>query len=263
MVELTNEEKELALSEAMVKKHARLEEDRKKRIAEEKKNDWRRAWTANELYTYAAYRATQFLRYESGDQTVEFFPKEFQKDAITALSLYFTNSPGFEELDNKKYNSTGLEFSLQKGIWLWGNPGVGKTLFMRMFSRNKRLCYDVVECPKIVAGYIKFGEDHISRYGQIIPADGKSFSNFFQETKGICYNDFGTEVSQAKFYGTPVNVMESIFMDTYERHVPFFNRHVTTNLTFDQVKETYGVRITDRIKQCFNIIEIKGDSIRK
>ena len=263
MIELDDQEKEIALAEAMIKKHARIEEQRKKRLSEEKRNDHKNPWTPNELYLFARMRATQLIRYETGDMSAEFEPKDFQKDAITALSLYFSNAPEFEQLDPALYNDTGFGFSLQKGIWLWSNPGQGKTLMMQMFSRNKRLCYLIAQCSKIVSGYVKYGDEHITHYSRIKKAEVKAYDNFFQEEEGVCYNDLGTETLQAKHYGTAINVMESILLDTYEQRVPFFHRHVTTNLTFDQVKEKYGVRITDRIKQCFNIIQIKGESVRK
>lgn len=246
----------------MVKKHAVLEDQRKKRLAQQKMSDWTKPWTPNELYSFARVRATEIVRGETGRHDIEFNPVDFQKDAITALCLYFSDSPEFEKLSSKIYNSTGLPFSLQKGLWLWSNPGCGKTLMMRMFSRNKRLCYTLAECPKIVAGYVKNGDDHISHYSRVIKPDVKAYSNFFQEDVGVCYNDLGIETLQAKHYGTAINVMETILLDTYEARVPFFHRHVTTNLTFDQVREKYGVRITDRIKQCFNVIEIKGETLR-
>lgn len=262
IVELTDEEREFALKEAMVKKHTILEDQRKKRLADQRAADWRRPWNPKQLYEFAKLRADELVKFETGDQSKEFQPTKEQKDAINALSLFFTESELFEKLDVKKYNTLDYPFSLQKGLWLWGNPGVGKTLLMKMFSRNKRLCYRVVECPKIVSGYVKSGDDHISHYSRIIKADAKAYSNFFQSEEGICYNDLGIESPQAKHYGTGINVMESILLDTYEARVPFFHRHVTTNLTFDQVKEKYGIRITDRIKQCFNVIEIKGESVR-
>jgi DNA replication protein DnaC len=261
MVELSDDEKEIALKEAMIKKHAVLEDQRRKRLADQKASDWRLPWNPKQLYEYAKMRANELIRFESGDNTKEFIPTANQKDAINALSLYFTNSELFETIDVKKYNTMDFPFSINKGLWMWGNPGVGKTLLMKMFSRNKRLCYRVVECPKIVQGYVKHGDDHINHYSRCIP-DIKSYSNFFQDMVGVCYNDLGIETLQAKHYGTAINVMESILLDTYENKVPFFQRHVTTNLTFDQVKEKYGVRITDRIKQCFNVIEIKGESLR-
>lgn len=261
-IELSEDEKDIALKEAMVKKHARMEDDRKKRLAAEKQNEHLKPWTPGELYKFARLRATEIVRGETGRLDKIFEPFEFQRDAITALTLYFSNDPEFEKLSSKKYNSIGFDLSLQKGLWLWSNPGCGKTLMMRMFSRNKRLCYRVVECPKIVAGYVKNGDEHIAGYSKVIKPDAKSYDNFFQEEMGVCYNDLGIETLNAKHYGTAINVMETILLDTYEAKVPFFHRHVTTNLTFDQVKEKYGVRITDRIKQCFNVIEIKGESVR-
>lgn len=246
----------------MVKKHQRLEDQRKKRLAQEKIDSWKKPWNANSLYDFVRQRATEMIRYETGRSKLVFEPTEFQKDAITALSLYFSNSPEFEKLDPNKYNSIGLALSLQKGLWLWSNPGCGKTLMMNMFSKNKRLSYLVVECPKIVSGYVKNGDDHISYYSRIIKSETKSFENFFQDETGICFNDLGIETLQAKHYGTAINVMETILLESYEARVPFFHRHVTTNLTFDQVKEKYGVRITDRIRQCYNVIEIKGESVR-
>lgn len=262
MVDLTDDEKELAIAEAMVKKHARLEQDRKKRLAEEKRKDISLAWTPNELYQYARFRASLFIQHETGIAGAQFEPTEFQKNIITALALYFSEAKEFEKLKPKEFNSTGLPFSLQKGIWLWGNPGVGKTLMMEMFSINKRQSFRVVQCPKIVFGYVKYGDEHVTHYCHV-DAEAPGASNFFQDKIGYCYNDLGTENTQAKYFGNTINVMEQIFLNTYENRVPFFHRHVTTNLTFDQVKDLYGVRVTDRIKQCFNVFEIKGDSLRR
>lgn len=261
-VQLTSAEVDAAIEEAKKKKQGELEFLRQKKIAAVFENDQRRPWTINELYAYARVRATQILRLETGDQSIVFEPKPEQEKVILALSLYFTNSPGFEKLNESDYNNNGLKFSLNKGIWLWGNPGVGKTLMMQMFSRNRRLCYSVVQCPKIVFGYSKGGDEHIAPYGKIIPESEDGLS-FYQNQRGICYNDLGVETSPAKHYGTPINVMETIFLDAYENKVPFWQRHVTTNLTVDQLKEKYGIRFTDRVKQCFNIIDVKGESLRK
>jgi hypothetical protein len=262
-VDLTDEEKDLAIQEAMVKKHAKLEDDRRKRLAIEKQKDLRREWNAVELYDYARGRATEIIRLETGNPSAIFEPMQWQQKALQALSLYFTKSVYFEELNPVEYNSNPeLDFSLNKGLWLFSNPGQGKTLMMDMFSRNKRLCYRVVQCPKIVQGYVKYGEEHIQPYSNQFKESPQPF-NYFQGSSGICYNDLGTEPEKAINYGNSINVMETIFLNTYENKVPYHHRHVTTNLTFDQVKQMYGVRFVDRIKQCFNIIEIKGESLRK
>ena len=259
---MTDDEKELALKEAMVKKHASLENDRKKRLAEEKRKEFfNQVSHPNELYKLARYRGTLMIRFRSGDPAVEFEPTEFQKPVITALSLYFTGAAEFEQLDTSKYNSLGIPFSLNKGLWIWGNPGVGKSLMMEMFNRNTRLCYELVQCPKLCYEYVKNGDDVLERYVTITPAIPCG-SNFGQRQMGICYNDLGTENLQSKHYGNPINVMEHIILQSYENKVPYHHRHITTNLTFDQVKDAYGLRVLDRIKECYNIIEVRGESLR-
>lgn len=226
-------------------------------------DDISRPWTPVELYKLAKWRATQLIRARTGDPAVEFEPVKFQKGVVMALACYFSGSEQFEKLDTKLYNSMGIPFSLNKGIWIWGNPGVGKTLMMEMFNRNKRLCYEVIQCPKICYEYVKYGDavfEGLIKQRQVVAPDA---SNFLQKLKGICYNDLGTEPLKSNYYANPLNVMEFIMLQSYENKVPYWQRHVTTNLTFDQVKESYGIRVLDRIKECFNIIEIKGESLRK
>lgn len=261
-MDLTVDERDLAIQEAMIKKHAKLEDDRRKRLAIVKQNDLRRPWNAAQLYEYARVRATEMIRIRTGNPSSIFEPMEWQQDCLQALSLYFSGSEYFEHLHTEKYNSNPqFQFQLGKGLWLWSNPGQGKTLMMEMFSRNKRQCYRVVQCPKIVQGYVQFGEEHIKPYSEVFGESPQPF-NYFQNSHGVCYNDLGTEPEKAVNFGNSINVMEKIFLDTYDKIIPYWHRHVTTNLPFDQIKQMYGVRFVDRVKECFNIIEIKGESLR-
>lgn len=240
-----------------------LERQRKQRLSEVKRKKFSEDLSnPNNLYSLARWRATQAIRMRTGDPTVEFEPTEFQKPVITALSLYFSGKPEFEQLDTRLYNNQPTKFSLNKGIWMWGNPGVGKTLMMEMFNRNSRLCYEVIHCPKLAYEYVKQGDEAIERFGKIIPAI-QSSTNFGQKVMGVCYNDLGVETVPSKHYGNPINVLETITLQAYENKVPYWHRFVTTNLVFDQVKEVYGLRFIDRIKECFNIIEVRGESLRK
>lgn len=267
IVGLTDLEKKAAHQkgedDALQAKWDLLEKQRRAKLVEIKRQDVKRPWSQGELYELAKWRATQMIRARTGDPVIEFEPVDFQKNVIVALTHYFTGSKEFEELHPSMYNTTKLPFSLNKGIWLWGNPGVGKTLMMEMFNRNKRLCYDVVQCPKICYEYVKHGDMVFEGLINVREVNAPDISNFLQKQKGICYNDVGTEPLKSNFYANPLNVMEHIMLQTYENKVPYWHRHVTTNLTFDQVKEAYGIRVLDRIKECFNILEVKGSSLRK
>lgn len=260
-VELTEAETQEALNAAREKKLAILEDERRKKLAEKRRADMRRPWLANELYEVARARATKIIRARTGKESLVFEPVDFQQPVLKALSLYFTNSEMFEDLDTSQYNSLGIPFSLQKGIWLWSNPGRGKTLMADMFRFNKRICYELVETPKLVHAYTQYGDDAIARYKNVITESASEY-NFFQPFTGIFFNDLGVETVPAKHYGNAVNVMESIFLDAYENLVPYWHRHVTTNLTGDQLLSQYGARFVDRIKECFNIIEMRGESLR-
>lgn len=267
IVDLTDQERaeaiELGLQQARLKKHNSLESQRKAKLAEQKRNDFKRPFAPDELYKLAKWRATQMIRFRTGNPAIEFEPVAFQLPIITALSLYFSGAEEFERLNRKDYNDSKLDFSLHKGIWLWGNPGVGKSLMMEMFNRNKRLCYDLMECSKICYQYVKYGDDVLKNLITECESIAPDAGTFYQPTKGICYNDLGTEPPASKHYGNSLNVMEYIILQTYERKVPYWQRHVTTNLTFNQVSEIYGVRVLDRIKECFNILEVRGESLRK
>jgi hypothetical protein len=261
-IELSQEEIDHALQLAKLEKHVRLENDRKKALAAARLEDINRPWSPKEMWEFARQRGTAIIRERTGDPTLEFKCSLPQVPVVRALSMFFTNNPEFENLDPKQLNAAGLPLSLNKGIWLWGNPGVGKTLLMHMFSRNKRMCYRLLQCPKIVASYNLDGYEAIKQYAKRWP-EPPGGSNFFQDQIGICYNDLGTEPMQAKNFGNTVNVMETLFLETYENQVPFHHRHVTTNLSFDQVEQHYGIRVRDRIRESFNIIELGGASMRK
>jgi DNA replication protein DnaC len=64
----------------------------------------------------------------------------------------------------------------------------------------------------------------------------------------------GTEAN-AKHYGHEKNVMAEIILNRYDNNLPYHCTHITTNLTADEIKAQYGTRVTDRIREMFNIIK--------
>lgn len=266
-IKLTEDEREKVLLEAKVKKYDQVKAIRKKLEAEERKKDVaKQIETASGFWAFVKKRGDDLVRMQSGKPNDEFIMHKFQKHVIKALGYFFTENELFNSLNPSDYNSQGESFSLQKGIFMFGPPGVGKTLLMEMFRFNPRVSYNVIQCSKLAMMVSREGDALLNpvckqyKNGSLFPA--VSFTKP-QEITGLCFNDLGTEQSPVNYYGNKINVMEQIILNTYDNKVPFWQRFITTNLTSEQLKELYGVRVTDRIRQMFNIIDLKGESLRK
>jgi DNA replication protein DnaC len=75
-----------------------------------------------------------------------------------------------------------------------------------------------------------------------------------EEYTGICFDDLGTEDTEKAHYGNRTNVMEKIILNRYD-HCRNKLTHFTTNLTAEQIKETYGLRVTDRLREMVNVLD--------
>lgn len=167
---------------------------------------------------------------------------EDNEAVVRLLCLYFTG--------DERFNLEG--YSLSKGICLFGGVGVGKTTLMRILSRNQIQSYVMVMCRQI--------EDEFSRDGDII---FRSYSNarmsttngnpFGHQLLGFCFDDLGTEPI-SKYYGKESNVMAEILLNRYDHELPYDQTHITTNLTIEMLGKRYGARVTDRMRQMFNLI---------
>ena len=73
-------------------------------------------------------------------------------------------------------------------------------------------------------------------------------------------DDLGTEPASIKIYGNEFSPVTELLYARYDR------QHwtiVTSNLSDEQLKERYGTRIDDRIKEMFDKIHFQGKSYRK
>lgn len=168
---------------------------------------------------------------------------KYNIDVVKNLCYYFTN-------DTRFYGN------LQKGLLLFGGVGIGKTTLMHFFKRNPRATYKVVSCRDIESDFSSEGEKsvRICSFNIAIPEN-----EFLQREIGFCFDDLGTEAN-AKFYGKEKNVMAEILLNRYDNRLPFYFTHVTTNLSHDEVKEQYGLRAYDRLKEMFNIISFPTEA---
>lgn len=134
---------------------------------------------------------------------------------------------------------------LQKGLWLSGAIGCGKTLTLKIFVEFMGYAH------KIVGQYSAI---------QIIELWKSKNSKERLFVSPIFIDDLGTEQTEINNYGTKELPIYEIFNRRYlERKFLMF---ITTNLNPSRIEERYGDRVRDRIKEIFNIMPMIGSSRR-
>lgn len=177
---------------------------------------------------------------------------ETNRKPIELLMQYFTRDPQFEQ-DGR---------SLKKGLVLYGGVGVGKTHIMRLLQHsNQYQLYRMVDCSDIAADFMKKdgGEQSLEKYFGDVKVQHRDV--YGREWIGYCFDDFGVE-SEGRYFGNSVNVMERIIEVRYRSKMPI-TTHLITNLNAAQMRERYGQRTADRMREMFNLIEFPATAQSK
>lgn len=168
--------------------------------------------------------------------------------AIRKLLAYFLNDTVTAEL---------YGISLQKGIYLTGPVGCGKTSLMFLLRQIQQTenRYVIRSCRDISFEFNEHGYTTIAKYSVL------SFRKF--EPIVYCFDDLGVE-NNLKFYGNECNIMAEIILSRYDQ---FISRklltHITTNLSATEVEAFYGNRVRSRMRELFNLIAFNRTSTDK
>lgn len=225
-IELEEDEIEEALRKGREEKHYRL-----KRIEYSQKISTKKVYPK---YTWTEVRG--------------FYANEFDIDSenekeVDLLCQYFTNDPEFEQEGRK----------LSKGICIFGGVGIGKSTLMNLFSKNQQQSYVMKMCRAVEDEYAQEGDKILKGYG--LPRHPAMNSDpFGHQVLGMCFDDLGTE-PVSKYYGKECEVMAEIILNRYDNQIAFNLTHITTNLSPDKIRERYGTRVTDRMREMFNMIK--------
>lgn len=190
------------------------------------------------------------------------------------LCLYFLNRKSFlkSPLLNKKSAP-----SLEKGIMIIGDYGTGKTSIMKTFhdmisySKNNPIGVKDIEGTNQFLGRYSIGfgyhtaNDVVKTFESINNPEEKQI--FWRKmTSGTKYFDDVMTEATASNYGK-IEVFKDIFemryMNSAKTLISLNYSGNSVDSTLDEVTNKYGPRVYDRIFEMFNIIELKGESLRK
>jgi len=183
---------------------------------------------------------------------VHFEPKfvidEFNKIAFKELLLYFT---GNEEFSG----------DLNKGILLIGEIGTGKSLIFKIFKYYtmniiRTNSFQMHSSIDIVDNVNTYGSEYLQQYSHNL--DGSKPHPI------RCYiDDLATVHEKIMHYGTEMNVIEQLISLRYNIFEKYGTlTHSSSNIYPSEMKDRYDMRIIDRMKEMFNIIELTGNSRR-
>lgn len=171
--------------------------------------------------------------------------KEYGKNLISnenSFKLLYTICLFLSE--DKKFE-TELGFSLKKGLLLRGISGIGKTYLPTCLKDNPLNPIKIVNILEIT--------DYVKEDGEYeVRTNGKIF----------CIDDIGTEPTPIKHYGTDINWFKNFIELYYAKKQPFNRVIISTNLNFELLTEKYGYRVTSRMKEMFNTINVEGTDLR-
>lgn len=209
-------------------------------------------WDAKLMWEFVNYNASN-IKFTNGRSFV--IDKDNQK-VIWALCLFFTNDKRFVEYGKSQFGDEN--WSLDKGIFLRGDSGRGKSEIMKLFSRNPKMCYDFLPTHVIRKVAEDIGDAVISKFSLWREEPAGNWKVFFQRRIGFCWDDFGSE---ARLYGS--SIMRRMIEYAYNlKSYPWWIRHMTSMLEYDEVEEQDGYHVRSRMREMFNDLILEGPDRR-
>ena len=148
------------------------------------------------------------------------------KDSMSKVTEYFENQK-----------------EQKKGLLLYGPNGTGKTTAIEKYAKGKWYGSSIQFCGKVQQS----GRGYLQKYTM----------------HDMIIDDLGREDLTVKSFGDEINVMHDLIFIRYEAFKNGYKTHFTTNLSFKEIQERYGVAIADRLKEMTSPVEFLGESFRK
>lgn len=139
----------------------------------------------------------------------------------------------------------------KQSLIMTGFPGTGKTTMLDAMAASFKLLqvpfrrFNATDLPDIMLDSPELFRDRILR---------GSWTDY------LLIDDIGEEPANVMDYGRQLPLFSKIVAERYARMLPMV---ITTNLTPEQIRTTYGERTADRLHEIADILTFKGTSYRK
>jgi hypothetical protein len=193
----------------------------------------KKIWTANNIVRLIEYN---FTNKHPG-----------KKFITTGPQLLIIKAVAYRLSEDERYK-TELGFSFKKGLFIRSAVGMGKTDTVVFASDNGLNPVNVRNLPQIAMEIKSFGAMQ---------------TPLFKGAKMQLLDEVGRE-PVVKYYGTEINWFQSFVENMYANSPQTFaNVILTSNFNDQQLTEKYGIHVMDRLKECFNFLDITGgESLR-
>lgn len=142
---------------------------------------------------------------------------------------------------------TEFGYSLKKGLLIRGVSGIGKTHCVKCLEYNELN-------PILIQSMIEI-TDSVRLHGEYEIRMG--------DKKAIYLDDVGTEEPVIKHYGSSISFFKDFIERVYLQNKDFSKIIISTNCSFSEIEEKYGFRVASRMREMFNVIDVKGTDMRR
>lgn len=245
-------EKELEQAEKIFLQH-----QENARIYKEKVN----ASPRQSKLSFAPIKKEQLMKYEDA---AKMFWNLYLKDSISPNTFIVDvhNATKVQELIKYFIRDPNCKLNLNKGIFLCGSVGSGKTILMQqlsLFCQDNQ--FDTAFEFVSMTDYLR----EIAISGQSAVVD--------YSTGQYCFDDMAVSYPTIKYFGNELNPLDDLVYSRYKCHTKKNPKltHCTSNLNFnakDQeslnlITKYYDLRAIDRLRQMCNFVYLGGESRRK
>ena len=158
------------------------------------------------------------------------------------------------------------EWSLNKGLYICGKIGVGKTTFFKVLNTLNRAVRSENEFRKYTSteladGFQRKGFEYFENLGYLNNL-GYAIDDF--SPTHLLLDDLGQSTNVVNHFGTTTNIISEFIQRRYNVFTDSYKlTHISTNIEPSEIKETYGEFVASRMREMFNIIIFPGTDRRK